>query len=612
MKLGFLEKLNDLEVNIGPLSIRGTQFILLGAVIVLVAGAGIAKTMIANQNAKAEAAQEAAKLEELKNSTGGIIALSLNDLQDGKYYIKDGDSFYALPEAILSSSEENDTLIPEKAHDGRLAKMNEAEAEIIPTLYNDTELIYFNASNTAVPDASGGSSVIPTSFWLERFKDQGYSLGVSRLTAVGSKYHFTLNDISSDSSISQSLTAEMGSDFVLDTIGGKNLSEDMLSPSGTITGLSKGQSYKVDIYSGTNYVGGEFIADTRYFTSYELYELTDYTLGTKGYVTIKMPSDYQNGYYYINGVGMFKFVNNSKRDGDTNANYSVPYYITDENGEVLKNAYDGTVKADGNSNSNSPSTKKENSWDFNISIDSQQAELNVTIVYEAAATKYSSSTSVSSAVLVNPNGETTDIANEEGNIMRAKVKNPIPGTWTVKLYGMENKTFKINTSFAGGSSNMLVKTTDQDAEMTVYVDKDLTDGIFIFDWTDKNHAGTFEIANGEKKFTNAEGKDVLTENYGHSEIKVGAIQKGEYKINVMGESLGNVKFSFKDAATDTNATPESSEVSDGSNAETSSVEENDKTKKSVKVTETESEAETEETYEVEETVVSGTAESTAA
>ncbi len=568
--MNILEKLDDLELNVGPLSIRGKQFLIIGGVIILVAGGFAGKSIMEKRNAaEAQRQQEeqAAQLEAF--SVKGPVALSAEQLVDGNYYIKDGDKFYLLPQAYLSSDLDDDTLIPAEANPGRLAVLPMAQAASVPTLYNDTELIFYNAGNSVslTDEETGEQTAMPSDYWLERFKDQGYTIGFLRLSEDKSgKIHLKTSNgghTAPAPSSATNLDLENNQDIIVDAIGGKKLTSENLSPSGTVLGLVKDQTYKTDIYSGTNYIGDEYTADVQALTSYELFEVTDYSLGD-GYTIVTFPKNLQSGYYYVNGMGMFKYVNGNKADGDAGADYNIPYYIKDENGNVAENPFTSSENQSTEEPGTTDDKKSNDEWSFNISIDNQQAELNVVVTYTEAVKSYFDNVSTPTAVLVSPKGEETNLVNAEGRLMSVNLKDPMIGTWTLKMQGMENKTFSVDTSFAGNTSNMVVKNTDNNAEMTVYLDKDLVDGVITFDWTDKNHAGTFKFEGlDDKKVSfSSEKEDIVVDaTYGHMNLAVGELPKGEYKVTVIGESMGTVYFSYEDKA-DSEGDPEDSEAAE--------------------------------------------------
>lgn len=574
------ERIKEFELNIGRVCINGTQLLIVGGLVVILIGSvaykGINASLQQSKLAKEQAAEEQALSE---RAIKGPVALLEDQLEDGNYYIKDGDTYYALAVPYLTSGLENDTLIPKEANELRLAQLTEAQATSMPTLYNDTKLIYYNGNNTAsiVDSETGETSFLPSSYWLERFKDQGFTLGLSRLKAdKGKKIYLDTsnpNSVYELSSVAEGIDTSTGEKLIVNAIEGKELTEDKLSPSGTIIGLVKGQTYQTEIYSGTNCVGGNFNADIQALTSYELYEITDYEL-TKGYTIIDMPQTYQSGYYLINGTSMFKYINGNKADGESNPDFNVPYYIKSEEGEITENPFQATAGIV-DASDNSETKAETDAWKFDISIDNQQAELNVTVIYSEAAKSYFDKISTPSAKLVNPRGEETNLTNENGQIMKASIKDPILGTWTLEMFGMENKTFHVSTSFTGNTSNMIVKNTVNDATMSIYLDDDIQDGYFVFDWTDKNHAGAFTVTDkeGKKIVSSDDSAAVIEQTYGHTKLKVGNLNRGEYKVVIKGESLGSVYFTHEGAQSDKAGEASSEESEDNSNNGSSADEE---------------------------------------
>lgn len=325
----------DSDLKIGPVHIP-VKAACIGIAVILFAGGVLIVNNSSKDSQQTEAEQQA---EEAALYT--LTPLSLSNLQGGSYYIKNGDSFYAVASGWLYSSKKNDTLIPTAASPTERVLLFGKDDTLIPTLYRGDSLIY----------KSVGGEAIPTDFYLERFKDEGYTIGIRGLadTNENGKYNTTVNSKTTfypNSSLA-SLGLNDGISLTLDKINGKALTAASVSTVGTVTGLTKGTSYKLDLYGGTVYVATQAVADVHAMSSYELYDLKDYTMSQDNYVCITLPDYLWTGYYYINGAGLFRYVNADKSANIQNLKYNVPYFLgTDNhNNQLLNPANDGSEDA---------------------------------------------------------------------------------------------------------------------------------------------------------------------------------------------------------------------------------------------------------------------------
>ena len=531
--------------------IKSHLIIVIGVVVILAAGIG----WLVYSNYQ----KEQARLEAIANYDWSIQPLTLAQLEGGKYYIKDGDTFYEVAPGLLASTGEA-TSVPTFADPENRMVMFGKDDERIPTLYKDTQLI-FKSSDFNNPNSDGTVSATPVDYYLERFADQGYSIGVCRLANPdGTKYRtaITQTHFYPGCSALQSMKLKEDAELIIDKVNGVPITANNISPAGTITGLAHNMSYTVDAYIGTSPVGGEVVADTHMFTSFELYDLKDYELDASGYAIIKMPEYMWSGYYYINGVGLFRYINGFKAYGiSADVDYNTPYFMgKDQAGNLITNpaptvkdpnapetveGEDGTLSAD----DEDPFT-----YHYKVTIDNQQKSMNISIDYSEAMTysdtngdgKYEvlkasdgvlvPGASTPAAVLVSPSGERftmtnmgaiadnsaaslndlkqNQVAQEENseeaqeetqapNSLNATIDNPEIGTWTVDITGIYARTFTISTSYTGSSTNMVVKDSGKATNMTVYVPENLADAVFKFTWDDIRYNGTFVVTGPDHK-----------------------------------------------------------------------------------------------------------------
>jgi hypothetical protein len=492
--------------------------------------------------------------------------LTLEELQGGNYYIMDKDrNFYEMPNGLFINSGNQDWIANSPEPDKRIIMFGQDDATI-PTLYSDGAIIY----KAPDIDSAQESVSLPSDITLERFKDEGWSIGIHGLYVdekpaseggtygISKKYHVqsTSDTFYPGSSLSTANTY-VGDQITIDKVGGVPLTEQNVSSGGTVTGLQKGKTYAVDMYDGSDYVGMDAVADTHMLTSYEVTYTDDYSMSKDNYLVIPMPDDLWSGYYIANGTGVFKYIRGKQGHVSENIDLNTPYFVgTDEDGNTIKNPANGTAtssttesaaQADGN-------TKDEQTWSYTTSIDNPQKSMDMTVVFSDPASSGDDenvSPAMPSAELIGPDGTRYDFSysSTADHQLTVHVDNPGTGTWEVKMKGMKNRTFNVGTSFAGNAANMIVKDGNQAVEMPVYVDKDLTDGVFIFTWDDTDHAADISFTDGKgNQYGNKTAPDtVLKEAYGEIQLHVGALTAGDYKVTIKGESLGTVRFSYTEA-----------------------------------------------------------------
>lgn len=214
----------------------------------------------------------------------------------------------------------------------------------IPTVTSKNKLIY--VSETTVPE-----KII-----FERFGDYGYTIGVSNLIPDGGDHYFFCyaeNDsddykyyVDMNSDAADLIQFETISRLYLDKVDGKRVTKENISKGGTVTGLKKGEKYICEFYTGTYYQDFELTADIHTFGSFERFVSYDFEFLHSNCIAITIPSYFKSGYYYVNGVGIFRYVADEdlgKYNGksyDENIDWNDPIIIYDENGFVVSDPSD--------------------------------------------------------------------------------------------------------------------------------------------------------------------------------------------------------------------------------------------------------------------------------
>lgn len=214
----------------------------------------------------------------------------------------------------------------------------------IPTVMKDDLLIY--VSRTAVPDG----------IIFERFADYGYSIGLSNMLKDGGGHYYIeyaavdeddykyYLDLNSDAKQLSSLEAI--EKLYLDKVGKTKIREDNVSDGGTVLGLTKDKSYVCEFYTGTYYQDFKLTANIHTFSSLERFTSFEYEFMHSNFIVISIPDYFKSGYYFVNGIGLFRYVADNDaatyngKAYDENIDWNNPIIVYNENGEVIENPSD--------------------------------------------------------------------------------------------------------------------------------------------------------------------------------------------------------------------------------------------------------------------------------
>lgn len=191
--------------------------------------------------------------------------------------------------------------------------------EEIPTVTSKNALLYI--SNTKVPEE----------IVFERFADYGYSIGISNMEPDGGgHYYITYAETNEDDykySVDMKSEAAQVTQFdtidrlFLDKVGGMEVNEETVSEGGTVLGLAKDESYICEFYTGTFYQDFKLAANIHSFGKLERFVCYDYEFLHANCIRIEIPEWFKSGYYFVQGVGLFRYV----ADEDLEAYNGLPY-----------------------------------------------------------------------------------------------------------------------------------------------------------------------------------------------------------------------------------------------------------------------------------------------
>ncbi len=234
-------------------------------------------------------------------------ATGMEQLEDGAFYVYNGETYekpYSLGANFQISS------------DSGWSESNilwyKDDWNKVPTLYKGDKLVYKTTSD------------LNENFYFVRYKYLGYTVGLSRLSTTPSgRYSFTVGDNGSNiysASDAAALYNLPTSYAIIDTIGGVPLKDENVSPGGCIINLEKDKVYKAEIYAGTILYATNLTADNLALSGMDSCHTIDYTFMQSDIIEIHIPEYFNSGYYMINGSGLFRYVNGSEYDDDTDFN----------------------------------------------------------------------------------------------------------------------------------------------------------------------------------------------------------------------------------------------------------------------------------------------------
>lgn len=286
-----------------------------------------------------------------EESTKGI-PLNTKDitskLKDGCYYIKHGDILYP---CYTDKQTYTDILDYRPDPEDRYDVFTSETIIDIPTLFEGDSLLYYNTSGVLMYST------------FERFKDLGWSIGLLNIKSTPAGYLYL--DLENEKDECPCIMETMAdvrtmfkSNIFIDKIGGVKITKDFCE-NGIINGLIEGVGYDIELYDGTNYKYYSATCNNRFFQSYELYFVDKYKPLQDYLYEIEIPDYLLEGYYDIDGRGMFRFVKGTEYDDNTDFNKRLLYeYEYHEKGDMSKD----TVKIPA-AYSENPELNKFNAYD---------------------------------------------------------------------------------------------------------------------------------------------------------------------------------------------------------------------------------------------------------
>ncbi len=341
---------------------------------------------------------------------------SLDELQENQYYICHEGKY--LRPYIKYATFDTTTDTSNTTGSNRVAWFMDDWSKI-PTMYPGDYIVFYS------------NSPLSETFHIERFEYLGYTVGIAGLKRTNSgRYSFnavksTEKNISlinpvSDAARLYKLNAES---VIIDNIGTAELRSGNISRAGTINGLEANKTYQTDVYTGSKLNVYILKADSIALCSMEHHVIQDYDLLRNKVLRVNLPSELQDGYYAINGSGIFRYVNESSFSERTD--FNIPNQLSDSK------------------------TTEDDTQHFQDSDDTiDRREINIEKTGTATITiKYSDDVSTGyrlSAPVAKLIGNATvyTLTNVDDGVLELKTKLQ-PGTYILETVGLYGRSFEV-------------------------------------------------------------------------------------------------------------------------------------------------------------------------
>lgn len=165
----------------------------------------------------------------------------------------------------------------------------------------------------------------PSTFIFYKYDEMGYTVGtdfqvITETTDLKSPVIITFgsnrNPFSPIGDYLATYVTSSGENVKITEINGIDFKTSMLTSSGYLKGLTKDAMYKLTFYQGTYYKDITIKADSLLLYQSGKYSTSSYSEMESNYFILNLPAEMPNGYYYLEGFGLFKYTGKASSLGE--------------------------------------------------------------------------------------------------------------------------------------------------------------------------------------------------------------------------------------------------------------------------------------------------------
>lgn len=147
---------------------------------------------------------------------------------------------------------------------------------------------------------------------------------------INAYWEYAISSIKNDKGVSlyDDQTVSSSAISVTGSAVSQQISQDILSPAGTIDGLDPDVEYTVNLHKGTKLYQIKTKPNVRLFYNFENYWTKGLSFSEDGYASITMPKAFKSGYYKCMNSGLFRYVDQPYRENFdlSKVNFNQAYY----------------------------------------------------------------------------------------------------------------------------------------------------------------------------------------------------------------------------------------------------------------------------------------------